>query len=341
VRPVGLWVGLFLLLIGLAVGGYGGWRVVNSIYDEATLEPLKVVELIPEQLLRIEELQVDATRRVQLAVQLQVADPGELAPTPDYQYPFTYRVVEPGGTPLFEQAGTVANDQGLRITRQADENQQPMMQIQHRLQTIQVPFPGLINIEFELGSTPPGSAQPLNLSLLIYDRVSNDVRGILIGGSLLAVASLLVLFGLVLVLVQALSGKGRVAASLEGSLSDQAAPVQAPLTDSQIRNIAMWCHLAALAGFFVPLGSVLGPLVVWLTQRDKSPFIDQQGKEAINFQLSIMVYAAVCFLLILILVGFLLLLALSIGALILVIVAALQANQGIAYRYPLIIRFIR
>ncbi|RLA10723.1 MAG: hypothetical protein DRQ60_10845, partial [Gammaproteobacteria bacterium] len=49
VRPVGLWVGLFLLLIGLAVGGYGGWRVVNSIYDEATLEPLKVVELIPEQ----------------------------------------------------------------------------------------------------------------------------------------------------------------------------------------------------------------------------------------------------------------------------------------------------
>jgi len=352
-RPVGLWIGLFLLLIGLAVGGYGGWRVAKSIYNEATLEPLKVVELIPGQVQQIKNLQVDATRRVQLAVQLEVADPGELSPTPEYQYPFTYRVVEPGGVPLFEQDGSMANDQGLRITRKTGENQQPLLQIEHRLQSMQVPFPGVIDVEFSLGPAAAASVRPLKLSLLIYDRVSNDVRGIIIGGSLLAVASLVALFGLVLLLVQALSGKGKVVVTdlsadqkLDQAIKSageaaQAAPGQPPLTDSQIRNIAMWCHLSALAGFLMPFGSILGPLVVWLTQRDKSPFIDDQGKEAINFQLSIMVYAAVSILLILILVGFLLLMALSFGALVLVIIAALQANQGIAYRYPLIIRFIR
>lgn len=355
-RPVGLWVGLVLLLLGLAVGGYGGWRLANSLYDEVTLKPLKIVELSPGQTLRIEQLKVDATRKVQLSVQLEIADAGDLAATPTYQYPFSYQVMESGGMPLFEQEGSVANDQGVRITRKTGEIQEKVAQIEHRLQRIQVPYPGLIDIDFSLGAAAADSVRPLRLSLLIYDRVSTDVRGMIIGGSLLVVASLVALFGLIVLVLHAVSSKSKVSdqpagVAVAGATNqttiearqegNDIAPTPAPLTDSQIRTIAMWCHLSALAGFLVPLGSVLGPLVVWLSQRDKSAFIDDQGKEAVNFQLSIMIYAAVCFLLILILVGFLLLLALSFGALALVIIAAIQANQGVAYRYPLIIRFIR
>ncbi|MDF1817998.1 MAG: DUF4870 domain-containing protein [Immundisolibacteraceae bacterium] len=237
---------------------------------------------------------------------------------------------------------------GARITRSAGNQSPSQKLVEHRLQRIQVPFPGLIDVTFELGPSSREATQPLTVSLLVYDRVSNDVRGMIIGGSLLVLASLLALFGVILLLIQAIGSRGGANLPAAEEESDDSAenspsvePVAANLSDNQIRNIAMWCHLSALAGLLVPMGNLIGPLVVWLTQRDKSAFIDDQGKEAINFQLSVMVYAAVCFLLILILVGFLLLLALSFGALALVIIAALQANQGVAYRYPLIIRFIR
>jgi uncharacterized Tic20 family protein len=339
---------LILLLTGLAVGSYGGWRLANSLYDEASQEPIKMIELVPGQKHQIDQIQVDATRRVQLAVQLTLPDSDDLAPAVDYQYFFGYQVTTPDGAPLFEQEGVIGADQGARITRSAGSQSPSQMLVEHRLQRIQVPFPGLIDVSFELGPASPGATQPLTVSLLVYDRVSNDVRGLIIGGSLLVLACLLALSGLILLLLQALGSKSRTSppTAQEGvddsaEPSPSAEPVAPNLSNNQIRTIAMWCHLSALAGLLVPMGNVIGPLVVWLTQRDKSAFIDDQGKEAINFQLSVMVYAAVCFLLILILVGFLLLLALSFGALALVIIAALQANQGIAYRYPLIIRFIR
>lgn len=283
-----------------------------------------------------------------MAVQLKLPDSDDLAYAADYEYLFSYQVTTPDGAPLFEQEGVIGAGRGARITRSAGKQSPRQILVEHRLQRIQVPFPGLIDVTFELGPAIGEANRPLTVSLLVYDRVSNDVRGLIIGGSLLVLASLLALFGVILLLIQAIGGRGRAKLPAAQQGSDDSAenspstePAAANLSDNQIRNIAMWCHLSALAGLLVPMGNLIGPLVVWLTQRDKSAFIDDQGKEAINFQLSVMVYAAVCFLLILILVGFLLLLALSFGALALVIIAALQANQGVAYRYPLIIRFIR
>ncbi len=106
----------------------------------------------------------------------------------------------------------------------------------------------------------------------------------------------------------------------------------------------MWAtvvHLAAFCGFVVPLGNVLGPLIVWLIKRESSPFVDLQGKEALNFAISVTIYAAVSTLLILILIGFVLLVALGVFWLVAVIIAALRANEGRAYRYPLTIRFFK
>ena len=108
-----------------------------------------------------------------------------------------------------------------------------------------------------------------------------------------------------------------------------------------IRNWAMLCHLASFAGFAgIPIGNILGPLLVWLLKREESPFIDAHGKEALNFQISVTIYAIVCAILILILIGILLLVVLILFALISVIKAAIRANNGAEYRYPLTIRFI-
>lgn len=105
----------------------------------------------------------------------------------------------------------------------------------------------------------------------------------------------------------------------------------------------MWAslvHLSAFAAFVVPFGSVIAPLVIWLLKRDEMPFVDDQGKEAINFNLSIMIYALSAALLILVLIGIPLLMLVLAGWFIAVIVAAVRANEGTTYRYPLTIRFI-
>lgn len=113
---------------------------------------------------------------------------------------------------------------------------------------------------------------------------------------------------------------------------------------SQAGNVRNWCvacHLSALAGFVVPaFGHVLGPLIVWLIKRGESPEIDAHGKEALNFQISMLIYNLVAGVLCLLLIGFALLAVLHILNVVFVILAAIKASEGQMYRYPLTIRLI-
>jgi uncharacterized Tic20 family protein len=111
--------------------------------------------------------------------------------------------------------------------------------------------------------------------------------------------------------------------------------------EQQVRQWAMFCHLAGLAGFLLPFGNVLGPLVLWLVKKDEHPFIDDQGKEALNFQLTVLFASLVCFVLMLVLIGFLLFAALSVVWVVFMVIAANQANLGQAYRYPCILRLVK
>jgi len=108
--------------------------------------------------------------------------------------------------------------------------------------------------------------------------------------------------------------------------------------------------LAALAGYIgVPFGNILGPLVIWLIKRDEFPFVDDQGKEALNFQISVTIYgfalaiASVVMILscILLPVALLLLIAWMVLQLVLIISAAVKASRGEYYRYPITIRFVK
>jgi len=110
------------------------------------------------------------------------------------------------------------------------------------------------------------------------------------------------------------------------------------------RMWAMICHLGGLGGLVpvVPvIGSVIAPLIIWQVKKDEDPFIDEQGKEAVNFQISILIYALVSGLLCFACVGFVLLPAVYIFDLVFLLIAAVKANDGHHYRYPLTIRFIK
>ena len=112
-------------------------------------------------------------------------------------------------------------------------------------------------------------------------------------------------------------------------------------TAGNVRTWCVMCHLSALAGFVIPgAGHILGPLIVWLVKRGESAEIDAHGKEALNFQISMLIYNVVAGILCLIVIGFVLLAVLHVLNVVFVIIASLRASEGQIYRYPLTLRLI-
>ena len=146
--------------------------------------------------------------------------------------------------------------------------------------------------------------------------------------------------------------------------------------DSQVRTWGMLAHLSSLVwlplifvGLAFPIANIVGPLIVWTAKKNEHPFIDEQGKESLNFQISVTLYSIV---LVFVLIGVVSIFALVAGTarssgqsifgvllglsflvtivfisivsliqLVLVIFAAVKANSGEIYRYPLTIRLIK
>ena len=106
------------------------------------------------------------------------------------------------------------------------------------------------------------------------------------------------------------------------------------------RQWAMFAHLSALIGFILPFGNIIGPLVIWLIKKETMPFVDQQGKEALNFQITVTIAMVVSSILIVVVIGFVLMFVIGLAALILTIMAGIKANEGVAYRYPFTLRLI-
>lgn len=112
--------------------------------------------------------------------------------------------------------------------------------------------------------------------------------------------------------------------------------------DRDERMWGMLCHLSALAMFILPAaGNIIGPLIVYLIKKDEYSFVDDQGKESLNFQITVTILMFVSAILIIIGIGILLLLAIGIAALVFTIIAAVRANEGEFYRYPWSIRFLK
>jgi len=123
-----------------------------------------------------------------------------------------------------------------------------------------------------------------------------------------------------------------------------AQPTPEPSLTPLDNNAKMWgmlCHLSTLAGFVIPFGNLIGPLVVWLIKKNEIPFVDDQGKESLNFQIMVTIAALISTALILACVGIVLLPAVAIAALVFVIIASIKANNGEQYRYPVNLRLIK
>jgi len=125
---------------------------------------------------------------------------------------------------------------------------------------------------------------------------------------------------------------------------------QGPTGEEVSKDVRMWamfCHLGGLAGLIMPVvGNIVAPLIIWQIKKDDDPFVDEQGKEAVNFQISLSLYGIIGSVACLITCIGAVLIPFLIGAvyiidLVFLLIAAVKANNGEHYRYPLSIRFIR
>lgn len=135
---------------------------------------------------------------------------------------------------------------------------------------------------------------------------------------------------------------------------EQQAPVGADTgIPAEERQWAMFAHLSALLGGFVTagwagsIGCFIGPLVIWMVKKETMPFVDDQAKEALNFNITVAIVFFVLFLMTLLTLGIGIVLTLplmiivGLAWLVLTIIASIKANQGERYRYPFALRLVK
>ncbi|MDH3192976.1 MAG: DUF4870 domain-containing protein [Acidimicrobiia bacterium] len=105
------------------------------------------------------------------------------------------------------------------------------------------------------------------------------------------------------------------------------------------RDWSMWAHFSTLS-VLVGIPGFIGPAVIWFMKKDESAVIAGQAKESLNFQISMFIYLVISAVLMLVLIGFVLFPLVLIADIVLAVIAGVRAGEGVAYRYPMTIRFL-
>lgn len=111
--------------------------------------------------------------------------------------------------------------------------------------------------------------------------------------------------------------------------------------EQQAKQWAMFLHLSQLAGYIIPLFGLIAPIVIWQMKKEEYPILDEHGKAVVNWIISELIYGAICFVLVFIVIGFPMLMILGILAIVFPIIGGIKANNGEVWRYPMTINIIK
>jgi len=329
-----------LLLIGMFLFMGSCAPIAYVFYHEAGIDPSESVSLsgssdeftfqaIPNTLARF-TVQADiSTASVQ-------EDPDSLSDEYNarFKFPISYTVSDASSNVLVSEDVTMAWKDGGSISKSNEETSSTggTLTASTNLEKFMVSDDGHVNIKIELSPDATYEASMASPQLHLYEDMIDNTWYIT-GGILMG------LFGFILAMIGFIFA---VTNSAQESIR-QPALVQNVVVerDKDINQKAMYIQLSAFAGYIIPFGSVIVPVVLWLIWRDKDPYIDEMGREAANFQLSMVLYYVISFVLCFIIIGFFLITAAFIFHLAFIIIGSIQASRGNHYRYPMIIRFIK
>jgi uncharacterized Tic20 family protein len=126
-----------------------------------------------------------------------------------------------------------------------------------------------------------------------------------------------------------------------GSDFAEAPAPSAANVEHETRLWGMILHLSVLAGHLIPYAGLVAPIVIWQLKKNELPGVDVHGKNAVNWIISFVIYSAVCFVLFFVLIGIPMLAVLGVLGIVFPVVAAIKANNGEYWKYPLAIPFFK
>lgn len=115
----------------------------------------------------------------------------------------------------------------------------------------------------------------------------------------------------------------------------------AAFSEEDTRRWAMILHLSQLAGFVIPLGGFLAPILIWQIKKNDLPELDVHGKLVVNWLISELIYSLICLVLVFVVIGVPMIFVLGVIGTVFPIIGGLKANNGVVWPYPMTIRFLK
>jgi uncharacterized Tic20 family protein len=122
------------------------------------------------------------------------------------------------------------------------------------------------------------------------------------------------------------------------------APAATPSTSSSDKDFRMWAmilHFSLLAGFVIPLGGLIAPIIIWQIKKEEFPALNEHAYSIFNWMLSALIYAVVCGILTLVVIGVFGFMALAVVGVIFPIIGGIKANEGVLWPYPLTLNLLK
>jgi uncharacterized Tic20 family protein len=299
----------------------------GAVRDAFTARPAQTIAVSDAGTVSDARLALTPDRPARLVLRLRLRTDAPRARA-DARIPVTLELRAGDGTVVSRHQEVIdVADAGARRTRGSGAGSGDGLELRYEFPRFTAPPDGAVYLDAEVGGDAGKGtaivAKTLELRPLAPDRTGAVIVGVfmLIGGWVTAVVG--------------------VAGLIAGATAAPVVPHDGGAAPSRAaRRIAALCHLAGFAGYLLPFANVVVPLVLWLMKRD-DPYVDRHGREALNFQLSVLVYILLAFALLLILIGLLMLPLLALFHVGMMIAAAVAAAEGRAFRYPLTVRFLR
>ncbi len=308
--------------------------------------------------LRTKLFEVDTQQLVQVAVKLDIQMPSieKETGTNDYEarynFPFTYRIIDENNKLIYQENSGIDWESGTRITtNKVVGPYSTTLTVKRNFTKLNIDPPGKIKLEASLDADSTYEANTSIATLLVYDNVHTYWQNILQGLGLSLLGLCLAVISIIMFAARTSKTSGLPGRTEPAVIQMTKPQMNTGLTteqqaassdqDKDARKWAMFTHLSAYSGFIVPFGGLIAPLVIWLLKKDEFHLVDINGREALNFRISMYIYTLISVILIFVLVGFVLLAVLFLIDLIIPLVAGLKANDGEKYRYPITIRFFK
>ncbi len=265
-----------------------------------------------------------------------------------FQFPVSLIISDRNDKKLYQYTGKLDWRHGSKSYDLNNvDSQQAEVIVEIDLDKIAIPSPGEIKLAVFIGNDTIYNARLHSARLIVYDNVFRHSSTILIGVAIIFLGVVVFVIGLILFIRYQATNSNTKKINHNETENNQANTTVSngvesglSISEASINSSAMLCHLMTFSGLLVPLGGVLGPLIMWLVKKDEHPFINRHGIAAVNFHLSMMLYYFVSFLLAFVIIGFFFLILLALADFILSIIGSIKASNGEEFRYPLAIPFI-